>query len=135
MNDGNRRRNIATEVEASRSCVREAQVLLQHDLFAGAISRAYYALFHLVQAVLLTEGLEAHSHAGTGHLLNLHFVRTGKLPIEVQRTFSRLQKLRQDADYATLVVADRATAEDDLNDVAKTSAVLEQFLRDGGWLS
>ena len=52
-----------------------------HALNAGdydsCVSRCYYAMFFMAEAVLLTKGLRASSHKGVISLFGEHFAKTG----------------------------------------------------------
>ena len=54
--------------------------------------RLYYPIYHAAIAVLLTEGVEPRSHAGTLSLLGLHVAKTGRMGAEGARLFARIQK-------------------------------------------
>ena len=56
-----------------------AEKLLKSGDYEDSVSRAYYAVFHAAQGVLLTEGLAAATHQGLMNLFGLHMVKTGKL--------------------------------------------------------
>ena len=55
-----------------------AEKLLKSSDYDDAVSRAYYAVFHAAQALLLTEGERAETHKGIVMLFGLLFVKTGK---------------------------------------------------------
>ena len=103
MTEANRGRNIADEVERATQALRAAEALLALGLHADAISRAYYAAFHLVRAMLLTRGVEPRSHHGAIHLLNVELVRSGDFPASHNRLLAGLQRQREIADYDAAV--------------------------------
>lgn len=134
MTGENRRANIAAEVETAR----RARAVAGHDAAAGfyeaAANRLYYAAFHLVRAVCLTEGIEAKTHRGLKQVFVLHFVVPGAVPDWTATAVGRLETERDLADYAA---GYRVTAEhyDTLRAEAdRLVAELEGFLRRGGWL-
>lgn len=55
-----------------------AEKLLKSSDYEDAVSRAYYAVYHATQALLLTEGEKAETHKGVVTLFGLLFVKTGK---------------------------------------------------------
>lgn len=55
-----------------------AEKLFDSEDYEDAVSRAYYAVFHTTQALLLTEGVKADTHKGVITLFGLLFVKTGK---------------------------------------------------------
>lgn len=100
MTEENRRVNVLSEVARGDDTLESAELLLRAGKAADAVSRAYYAAFHYARALLLTLGEEPITHAGVEKLLHRHWVKTGELNAEVARRFSKLQKMRVDADYS-----------------------------------
>lgn len=133
MNTANKKLNIAVEWEKSKEVFREAEVLLQQKMAAGALSRAYYAAFHAGKAVLLTEGLEVKSHQALGRLFSLHFVKTGKFDVRYSRILSKAQKYREEADYSSEFVFTQADAEERLKEVKEFLVGVETFLKQAGY--
>ena len=70
---------------------------LKHWNLTG--NRLYYAVFHMCQALLLSEGETIRRHAGMIHKIGLNFVTTGRLDAKYGRLISRLYELRQSGDY------------------------------------
>ena len=62
------------------------------------MSRAYYAALHYARALLLLKEEEPKTHEGVLRRLSFYFVRTGVLSLEEGKVFSRLHKLREEAD-------------------------------------
>lgn len=81
-------------------CLEEARVLLAAGKPNGAVSRAYYAMFHTAEAALLVQlGLEFSSHAAVQAAFGKHFVKTGRLPRRLHRLLTKALEARQEADY------------------------------------
>lgn len=113
MTPANRRANITAELTRADESMQAARVLVAAGLLHDAESRLYYAIYHAAIAVLLTEGIEPRSHAGTASLLGLHFVKTGRMDPDDARLFTRIQKYRLEADYGRdFVLTERALKED-----------------------
>jgi uncharacterized protein (UPF0332 family) len=110
----NKRANVVSELARADESMRAARVLVEASLLHDAESRLYYAIYHAAVALLLTEGIEPRSHAGTASLLGLHFVKTGRMGPEDARLFSRIQKYRLEADYGRDFVLTEAALREDL---------------------
>jgi uncharacterized protein (UPF0332 family) len=106
----NRRQNALDELLRAETCLREARALHDAELPYGAASRAYYVVFHAAVALLFSVGLEARTHKGVVTLLGEHFVRPGRLSSDMGRLVSRMQRDREDADYAPGAVFTAAEA-------------------------
>ena len=76
------------------------RTLLNQGLYADAVSRAYYAAFHAVVALLTAYGKSASSHAVVKATFHRDFVRTGLLNKDLGRSFERLSDDRQLGDYS-----------------------------------
>ena len=101
MTEDNQRRNAADEIARATTCLEEARALHRAGLPYGAASRAYYVVFHSARALLFSIGFEARTHKGIVSLLGEHFIQPGLLSAAMGRLVSRMQRDREDADYAT----------------------------------
>lgn len=84
-----------------------------------ASSRAYYAAFHAVSAVLRQQGAVYTSHGQTLGAFNRDFVATGRFPKDTTRVLTRLFKDRQLGDYEVLVTVEAETAQLDVEDASQ----------------
>lgn len=126
MTEANRRANVASELARADESMKAARLLVDAGLLHDAESRLYYAIYHAAVAVLLTEGIEPRSHAGTVSLLGLHFVKTGRMGAEDARLFARIQKYRIESDYGRDFVL---TADGLQEDLAACAGFLDRARR------
>ena len=101
-----------------------SQRLLKSEDYEDAVSRAYYSVYHVAQALLLTEGQTADTHKGVVTLFGLLFVKTGKFSRTMGKYLANLKDDRESGDYEVFSFIDKETA-----DVAVTEA--EAFLSEG----
>lgn len=78
--------------------LRTAEALADSDPDAAA-SRAYYAAFYAVSALLALEGRSFSKHTAVERSVHRDLVRTGTWPQEVGAAFSWLVTLRATGDY------------------------------------
>ena len=64
-----------------------------------AASRAYYAMFYIVEALLLGEGLEYSSHSAIIAAFGERFQKTGRVPAGFHRMLLDAAECRQLGDY------------------------------------
>ena len=83
----------------ARQTLLAAEALLREGYVPDAVSRAYYAGLYAALALLASIGLSPKTHEGVRTLVNLHFVRTGKLQGGTGRLLTHLEGDREDADY------------------------------------
>ena len=134
MTDDNKRKNLRDEVARSADALRAAEALVGLGLYADAVSRAYYGVFHLLRALLLSRGVEPRTHAGAIHLFNTELVRPGLLPSSHNRLLAGLQRARELADYDAAVVFSLEDARAELREARELETAALEFLRREGWL-
>lgn len=135
MTNESRKRNIADEVMRSDQALQAARALLSAGLHNDSVSRAYYAVLHMLRAALLTRGLEARTHAGTLHLYNTELVRAGLVPATHNRVLAGLQRSRELADYDAAVSFTLDEARAAVADAESVSSALHSILQRDGWLA
>jgi uncharacterized protein (UPF0332 family) len=69
------------------------------DLVAN---RLYYSVFHAVNALMLVDGIKTRSHKGTSSEFGRHYILSGIFPKEDGILYSRLQTMREKADYQNI---------------------------------
>jgi len=78
--------------------LRTAEELVDRDPDAAS-SRAYYAAFFAVSALMALEGHSFVKHTAVERAVHRDLVKTGKWPVEAGASFSWLSNLRYTADY------------------------------------
>lgn len=93
---------VAYRIEKSRKTMIEARDNAKMKHWSLAANRLYYALFHIVSALLVDKGYTSKTHSGILCILGQEFVAKGLLGSEDGRLVSRLQNMRQSGDYDDL---------------------------------
>jgi uncharacterized protein (UPF0332 family) len=81
-----------------------AQLLFKSGDFDGACNRAYYAMFDAARAALLVADgddsvLAIKTHSGLISTFSLRLVKSGKISLELGKSFNKVEDLRLIADY------------------------------------
>jgi uncharacterized protein (UPF0332 family) len=74
-------------------------------LYNFAVSRAYYAMFYIAEAFLLSEGLSFSKHSGVIGKFGEIFAKTARVPKEYHRYLIQAEEARTKADYDATSVA------------------------------
>ena len=80
--------------------LKTAEDALRNGDYDSCVSRCYYAMFFLAEAVLLTKNLKAASHKGVLGLFGQHFVKTGIFDKGLGRALNDAYDKRQIGDYS-----------------------------------
>ena len=124
MTDGNGdiKADIDDELVRAGESLRVAEALVPLGLYSDAVSRAYYAAYHALRALLRSRGVEPKTYAGAIHLFNTEFIREGKTPTSHNRLLGSLQRARELADYDAAV---RFEAEDAEAEIASARTFVD----------
>ncbi len=98
-------------IKKAEKKLKVAQRLLKSRDYEDAVSRAYYSVYHVAQALLLTEGQKAETHKGLVTLFGLLLVKTGKFSRDVGKYLANLKDDRESGDYEVFSFIDKETAE------------------------
>ena len=97
------------------------ELLLDQNYIRAALSRCYFAMFYMAEAILLSEGKSYSSHRAVISALGKNFVRAGKFPKQLHQYLVRAQERRLSADYT-------APGDLTLEDARKQFEWAKQFL-------
>lgn len=86
-------------IQKAEKKIEVAEKLFNSGDYEDAVSRAYYAVFHAAQALLLTDGERAETHKGVVTLFGLLFVKTGKFSKKLGKCLANLKDDRESGDY------------------------------------
>lgn len=121
---------IKADINLSHASLKEAQILLEQELWRGSISRAYYAMFHLAQAALLTKGIARNKHSAVISAFGEFLVKPELVERSLHTDFRFVFNQRQGADYNVLSSFDKELATDVFNRARKFASHLESWIED-----
>ena len=106
-----------------------AEKLLKSEDYEDSVSRAYYAVFHATQALLLTEGAHTETHKGVVTLFGLLFVKTGKFSKNIGKYLANLKDDRESGDYEVFSYIEKETAETALSEAREFLTGAKRYLQ------
>ncbi len=90
---------IGLELERADSFFAENEGLTENGYWNTLANRLYYALFHAVSALLISDGREVGSHKGAALRFHQYYVREGIFSVDEGAFYSQMETLREKADY------------------------------------
>lgn len=93
---------VRYRMEKAEETYQAALVLYNACQWNSAVNRLYYVCFYYASALLLYRHLFAKSHAGIIGMFSENIVRTGEMPMENFRVYSKLLNWRTKGDYSDL---------------------------------
>ena len=99
LKEQDRRVMVALELEKSAKTWGQLEVQIANEVWELAANRLYYALFHAVSALLISDSREVASHKGAAIRFHQYYVREGIFSINEGAFYSQMETLREKADY------------------------------------
>lgn len=121
---------VTLELEKSDKTLAELDVQLQNGLWSLAANRLYYALFHAVSALLISDNHEVGAHRGAVNKFSLFYVKTGLFSVAEGKLYSQLQKLREDGDYNCSIDIDESDVESRVMPARQLISHIKQYIED-----
>ena len=106
----------------------DAKLLAGNESWNAAVNRLYYSCYYIVSALLLKDNIITQTHSGLRNQFNLHYVKTGKVSIEMAKLYSDLIDSRQKGDYGDLYDFDKEAVESFMEPTATFIAIIKTLL-------
>jgi len=116
-------------LERARSDLALARLALENKFYNGASSRAYYAVFHALKALLLSRKLTLSKHSAVLSAFHQDFIKPGLLPETFGKIVDRLFNDRMLGDYSYDREISASQAKDDLEAAELVIQAIESYLR------
>ena len=100
LKENDRNALVSIRLKRAKETMTEVYGNIQLKYWRTASNRLYYACYFAVSALLVKNGLTAHTHTGVITQLGMHFVKTGIISKEQSKLIKRLFELRQSGDYS-----------------------------------
>ena len=94
-------------IQTAKNDLRSAKILLEAKEYKGANSRAYYAIFHAVNAIHALSGKAYKRHKDAIGHFNKDYVKTGIFPRETGRKIGEAEEIRHASDYDDFYIASK----------------------------
>ncbi|MBQ9474108.1 MAG: HEPN domain-containing protein [Bacteroidales bacterium] len=110
--------------------VYEAAVILYNaGQWNSAVNRLYYACFYAASALLLKRGIGAKSHSGVIAKFSENVVRSGEMPADTYRVYSKLLNWRAKGDYSDMFDFSKEDVEDVLEPAKSFIEAVKMLLK------
>ena len=97
---------VNRELEKAERTFDDVLFCMQEQKWEAAANRLYYALFHAMSALLISDGRQVKSHRGVMAMFGEHYVRTEIFSKKDGALLSDLVIMRDNADYNCFFEAD-----------------------------
>ncbi len=115
-------------LEKASESLQAAKMLYDQGFYSFAASRAYYSMFYLAEAMLLSEGLSFSKHSTVHSAFGERLIKNGKVEPKYHRYLITGMEVRHGADYDTISL----TAEESITQISRAEEfqeMTEKFLK------
>ena len=98
-------------IQTAKENLNAARILLKAGEYKSSNNRAYYAIFHAINAVHALAGKSFKRHKDAVGNFNKDYVKTEIFPREIGRKISEAELIRHASDYDDFYIASREEAE------------------------
>lgn len=109
--EGTREDLVRYRIITAKEDLKSAEILLTADEYRGANNRAYYAIFHAVNAIHALDGNGYKRHKDAIANFNKQYVKTEIFPREIGRKISKAEEIRHASDYDDFYIASKSEAD------------------------
>lgn len=119
---------VTLELEKVGKTLDEMEIQLRNNLWGMAANRLYYALFHAVSALLISDHHEVGTHRGAVNKFSLFYVKTGIFTAADGKLYSQLQQLREDGDYNCSIDVDQSDISEKIKPARELIERIKQYI-------
>lgn len=101
-------------INKSHEKLKTAKIDFENQRYEDSVSRAYYCIFHIITACLLSKGLSFSSHKEVIGNFNREFIKTNIFPVDLSKKVQTLFEDRQTSDYNAKIYINKEKAEEDI---------------------
>lgn len=119
---GTRKDLVMYRIQTSKDTLKSAKILFESEAYKGANNRAYYAIFHAINAIHALNGKAYKRHKDAIGNFNKDYVKTEIFSREVGRKIGEAEEIRHASDYDDFYIASREETE-------RQVAVADEFIQ------
>ena len=128
LSEEERRSIVELELDKVDKTLSQVDVQIKAKLWDFAANRLYYALFHAVSALLISDHHTVGTHSSAVSQFNMFYIKQGIFTKEDGRLYSRLQRLREDGDYNCSIEVEQEEVEDKIVPTKELIAKIRQYI-------
>ena len=125
---------IQSYLDRAQQDLLAAEQILNDSFYHVTVTRAYYAMFYAAQALLISQNVRRHRHAGVLSAFSEHFIKTGLIETEYAKYLGQAFESRLDSDSDITFTTDQALAEKVLYSARQFVHRAEHYLQQAGVL-
>lgn len=124
---GTRKDLILYRIKTAKEDLNSARILLTAEEYKGANNRAYYAIFHAINAIHALDGKAFKRHKDAIGNFNKDYVKTKIFPREIGRKIGEAEEIRHASDYDDFYIVSREETERQIETADEFIQLVEKY--------
>lgn len=108
---GTRKDLVFYQLQTAKADLKSARILLAAEEYKGANNRAYYAIFHAINAIHALSGKAYKRHKDAIGNFNKDYIKTEIFPREMGKKIGEAEEIRHASDYDDFYIASQEESE------------------------
>ena len=114
-------------IEVAKQDIKSAKALLDIEDYRGANNRAYYAIFHMINAVHALDGVAYKRHKDAIGNFNKGYIKTDIFAREWGRKINEAEQIRHASDYDDFYIANKDEAKNQVEVAEEFIKIIEEY--------
>ncbi len=124
---GTKKDLVLYRIQSAKSDLKSAKILLDAEEYKAANNRAYYAIFHAINAVHALNEKAYKRHKDAVANFNKDYVKTEIFPREIGRKIGEAEEIRHASDYDDFYIASKEETERQVAVAAEFIQMVEKY--------
>ena len=124
------RAEVGAVIDKSQRAIKSAKREFKAGDYDYTCSRAYYAVFYLLEGVLMLDGKRFTKHSAVISVFNRDYVKPGIFPVEFSKHVKYLLKRREIGDYSFSIKIEKEDASNCISKAEETFEVISAYLKE-----
>ncbi len=119
---------IRYRLNRAKEEIEVSKLLYSQRFYAVANSRAYYAIFYAIRAVLALERKDFKKHKDVIAYFNKNYVNTEIFPKKLGHKIAQSQRIREDSDYDEKYAVSSEKTQEQIETAEELIKLVEEYL-------
>lgn len=124
---GTKKDLVLYRIQSAKSDLKSAKILLDAEEYKAANNRAYYAIFHAINAVHALNEKAYKRHKDAVANFNKDYVKMEIFPREIGRKIGEAEEIRHASDYDDFYIASKEETERQVAVAAEFIQMVEKY--------
>lgn len=124
---GTKKDLVLYRLQTAKDNLRSAKILMEAKEYKSANNRAYYTIFHAINAIHALNGKAYKRHKDAIANFNKEYIKNGIFPREIGRKINEAEEIRHASDYDDFYIASKEEAEQQVLIAAEFVELIENY--------